>query len=217
MQAWMISSILSSMTGVAHSSIDQEKESANDLAELLIAVKAKNRDAFGAFYDMTVQRVFSLAMRITQQHTMAEEVVSDVYFQVWRQADTYSPERGSVIAWLCVLCRSRSLDALRRDSTAIRQAEVGIETVPEQDDSQGPPELLQSVEQRSAIHTALSKLTEQQRQLVALAYFRGYTHAELAMITGMPLGTVKTNIHRTMIKLKELMSDTTSMDSKSDK
>lgn len=204
------------MTGLADSPANQEMETTSDLADLLEAVKAKNRDAFDTLYDVTVQRVFSLAMRITQQHTLAEEVVSDVYFQVWRQADTYSSKRGSVLAWLCVLCRSRSLDALRRDNTVIRQAEVGIDRVPEQEDSQEPPDLLQSLEQGTAIHVALGQLNVQQRQQVALAYFRGYTHTELATITGMPVGTVKTHLYRTMIKLRELMSDVPGRDSKSD-
>ena len=211
---WAVSSIVSGMTGLADNSTDPGP--ASNLPALVNAVKAKNRDAFEALYDATVQRIFSLALRITRQHELAEEVVSDVYLQVWQKADSYSAERGKVIAWLCVLCRSRALDALRRDSAGVRQATVSLDAVAEEEDLREPPDLLQSVEQGSAIHVALGELNEQQRQLVALAYFRGHTHSELATITGMPIGTVKTHLHRAMIKLKEIMSNPADMNGESD-
>ncbi len=143
---------------------------ASDLASLIKEVKAKNRDAFEALYDATVQRVFSLAMRITQHRGLAEEVVSDVYLQVWQTAASYSPERGKVIAWLSILCRSRALDTLRRDNTAIRQMAVGLDTIPEPEDVCDPSDLLQSIEENTAIHAAVGQLTERQRQLVAQVY-----------------------------------------------
>lgn len=202
-----LSRIVAGMTELVDSSEDAQNAPTRDLVALLKAVEVKDRTAFEALYDVTVSRVFSLAMRITRQQALAEEVVSDVYFQVWRQAAAYSPGRGGVIAWLCVLCRSRALDALRRDNTALRQAEVGLDKVPEQLDSRDPSDLLQAVEQGSAVHAALRKLSEQQRQLVGLAYFKGYTHSELAAITRLPLGTVKTHLHRAMARLKELMSE----------
>lgn len=202
-----MSAIVSDMENFTDSPADLEAGSARDLVALLKAVQVKDRNAFEVLYDATVHRIFSLAMRITQQPALAEEVVSDVYLQVWQQAATYSPERGKVIAWLCVLCRSRALDALRRDKTAMLREEVGLDEVLEQEDAHEPPNLLLAVEQGSAVHGALGKLTEQQRQLVALAYFKGYTHSELAAITGTPVGTVKTHLRRTMLKLKELMSD----------
>lgn len=187
-------------------SLNLEMESTNNLDNLLEAVKAKNRNAFEMLYNSTIQRVFSLALRITQRQETAEEVVSDVYLQVWQQAATYVPERGKVIAWLCVLCRSRALDALRRDNTVLRQSAVDLDSVPEPGIPCDPPDLLQSVEEGSAVHVALGQLIEQQRQLLALAYFRGYTHSELAAFMDMPVGTVKTHLHRAMINLKQLMS-----------
>lgn len=213
---WAISAIVSDMTRMADSQADRDAGSVSDLAGLLVAVRAKNRDAFESLYDATVQRVFSLALRITRRQELAEDVVSDVYLQVWQRADSYSPDRGKVIAWLCVLCRSRALDALRRDNTAIRQVTVGLDTVKEPEDPNEPPDILQSVEQGSAIHAALGKLSEQQRQLVALAYFRGYTHSELAAFMNMPIGTVKTHLRRAMISLRRLISDGTGINGESD-
>lgn len=209
-----LSSMVSVMTGLADNSTDSGPVS--DLPALMNAVKAKNRDAFSALYDATVNRVYGLALRITRQQELAEEVVSDVYLQVWQKADSYSAERGKVIAWLCVLCRSRALDALRRDSAGVRQAMVSLDSVAEQKDLREPPDLLQSVEQGSSIHAALGELSEQQRQLVALAYFRGHTHTELATITGVPIGTVKSRLRRAIIKLKEIMSQSAETNGESD-
>ncbi len=207
---WNVSmwTIMFGMDNQVSSSAHLETVSESDLAALMNAVKARDRGAFAMLYDTTVRRIFGLALRITGQQELAEEVVNDVYLQVWRQAHSYAPERGKVIAWLCILCRSRALDALRRSNTRVRQTAIDRDnSVPEQRDPYPPPDLLAAVEQGSAVHAALSKLNDTQRQLVALAYLRGYTHSELARFLEMPIGTVKTHLHRAMIKLKELMSN----------
>ncbi|MCB1676127.1 MAG: sigma-70 family RNA polymerase sigma factor [Halioglobus sp.] len=181
--------------------------STSDLASLIRGIQARNRDAFGAFYDATIQRVYGLALRITRQRTLAEEVVGDVYLQVWQQAANYSPGRGTIVAWLSVICRSRALDALRRDGGHGRAISLDVGPAGESaDSSAAPDDIVQSVEQGSQIHMALMLLSERQRQLVALAYFRGYTHSEIATCVRMPIGTVKVNLHRAMKTLKEFMT-----------
>ncbi len=177
-----------------------------DLVDLIEAVQLKNRAAFEKLYDATVKRVFSLALRITQRKEMAEEVVGDVYLHVWQQASAYSSDRGKVISWLCILCRSRALDALRRDKQGIRRDTISLDAAPDQVEMSEPVDLLHAVERGSAIHNALGMLNEQQRQLVALAYFRGFSHSEIAGFTDLPIGTVKTTLRRTTIKLKQLRS-----------
>ncbi len=173
---------------------------------LLDAVKRKDRHAFEDFYDATVHRAYSLVLRITRQHEMAEEVVSDVYLQVWRQVERYDAARGNVMAWLTVLCRSRALDAVRRNRPAVTYEIYNNDVVPEIVDLEQPQELLIAIEEKSAVHRALLKLSEQQRQLLALAYFRGYSHNELAQFTGLPIGTVKTQLRRTLRALRDMMS-----------
>jgi len=175
------------------------------LGILLQAVAQKDRAAFENFYNATTERVLSLVMRITQQIDIAEEVVSDVYLHVWRQADRFDPARGNALAWLTVLCRSRALDTLRKNNAAPTSSAIPINEVPEPETADFPQDLLIAVEQKSAVHAALEKLEPNQRQLLALAYFRGYSHSELAQFTGMPLGTVKSQLRRTLKKLKELM------------
>ena len=179
--------------------------SESHLAELLHAVANKDRAAFEAFYDATTERALNLVSRITRNLDIAEEVVSDVYLQVWRQADRFDTARGNALAWLTVLCRSRALDTMRKVSAAPTSGAVPISEMPEAETTEFPQDLLIAVEQHSAVHAALEKLEPNQRQLLALAYFRGYSHRELADFTGMPLGTVKTQLRRTLAKLKELV------------
>ncbi len=199
------SAIVSAMNANSETRHSDAERGRTRLGELLQAVAQKDRTAFEAFYNATTERVLSLVMRITQQIDIAEEVVSDVYLQVWRQADRFDPGRGNALAWLSILCRSRALDTLRKNNTAPTSSAIPISEVPEAEAADFPQDLLIALEQKSAVHAALEKLEPNQRQLLALAYFRGYSHSELAQFTGMPLGTVKTQLRRSLSKLKELV------------
>ncbi len=199
------SAIVSVMSADSKNTQAGAEHGVSRLGELLQAVANKDRTAFEAFYDATTERVLSLVLRITQQIDIAEEVVSDVYLQVWRQADRFDPARGNALAWLTMLCRSRALDTLRKNNTAPTSSAIPIGEIPEPEAADFPQDPLIAVEQHSAVHNALDKLEPDQRQLLALAYFRGYSHSELAEFTGMPLGTVKTQLRRSISKLKELV------------
>ncbi|MEN8133277.1 MAG: sigma-70 family RNA polymerase sigma factor, partial [Pseudomonadota bacterium] len=175
------------------------------LATLLSRIVRQDKNAFELFYDTTVSRVYGLAMRVTRRHELAEEVVCDVYLQVWRQAQRYDPSRGPVMAWLMILGRSRALDLLRREqksapdesySTEIRNAERPAHT----------GDVIAAVQHNSTLHSALKTLDNHQRQLLSLAFFKGYSHSELANFTGLPLGTVKTQLRRAMITLKKQLT-----------
>ena len=200
------SAIVSVMSADAEARHSDAERGEPRLGKLLQAVAQKDRTAFDAFYNATTERVLSLVLRITRQIDIAEEVVSDVYLQVWRQADRFDPARGNALAWLTILCRSRALDTLRKNNSAPTSSAIPISEIPEAEADDLPQDLLIAVEQHSAVPAALEKLEPDQRQLLALAYFRGYSHSELAQFTGMPLGSVKTQLRRTISKLKELVS-----------
>jgi len=176
------------------------------LADLLVEIASSNKPSFEAFYDATIKRTYSLALRITRKDDIAEEVISDLYMQVWRNAKKYQPELSSVIAWLAMMCRSRSFDALRQRKSHTNES-TNIDHITEPAIDETPQDLLLATEQHTTLYQALSQLKAQERQLVALAYFRGYTHAEMAAFTGIPLGTVKTQIRRATIALKSIMID----------
>lgn len=184
--------------GVKDSSEGEELES------LLAAIAQRDESAFGTFYDATLGRAYGLALRITQRHEFAEEVICDVYLQVWRQADHFDPRRGDALAWLMLLCRSRALDLLRRESHMAQSEPLTETRLAEQ--AFHPQDLYSVREQNKALCEALESLDEHQRQLLALAFFRGYSHNELASFTGLPLGTVKTRLRRAMAILKERLS-----------
>lgn len=182
-----------------------DRTNATDLESLVAAIVRQDRVAFAAFYDATTSHVFGLALRITRSIEIAEEVVSDVFLQVWRQADRFDPVRGNALAWLTILSRSRALDSMRRDCKSPTYGALSACDIPELEFAECSQDLLVATEEHSAVHAALAKLDADQRQLLALAYFRGMSHSELAEVTGMPLGTVKTRLRRALIELKALV------------
>ena len=175
---------------------DQEK-----LLVYLSGIKEKDEDALSGFYDDTLTRVYGLAIRITGTGMEAEEVVSDVYWQVWQQADQYNSKKASIIGWLLTICRSRAIDQLRRrnrtESTASDQSPEELAA-----DFENPEYLLASLQSKTSISNALQNLSVDQRQLLSLAFFRGMSYSEVAEYTGIPLGTVKSHIRRGLTYLK---------------
>ncbi|MBI5040048.1 MAG: sigma-70 family RNA polymerase sigma factor [Gammaproteobacteria bacterium] len=172
------------------------------LEALLAAVADRDEAAFAAFYDATSARAYALILRITQMATLAEEVMSDVYLQVWQQAQRFDAARGNAQAWLFMLCRSRALDHLRRREPAETHADPdGLRNEAVSDAS--PLDLLLALDRTTAIHAAVAQLGEVERQLLALAFFRGLSHQEIADQTGMPLGTVKTVLRKSLHTLKD--------------
>jgi RNA polymerase sigma-70 factor (ECF subfamily) len=189
-------------------------ESANDpsppacerdgqLAALLKSAASGNARAFEAFYSATVRPAMSLARRIAGD-AYAEDVLADAYFQAWREAERFDGARGSAMAWLLTITRSRALDRMRQES--LRHA--GAAPVADDDagppcDDPGPPDLLESVEARSRLHDLIAALSPNERWVLGLAYFRDHTQTEIAQVTGLPLGTVKSLINRAQHKLRD--------------
>ncbi|HXE40378.1 MAG TPA: sigma-70 family RNA polymerase sigma factor, partial [Azonexus sp.] len=138
----------------------------------------------------------------------AEEVVEDTFWQVWRQAPRFDPGRGSATGWMLNMTRSRALDALRRAGTVECAAEAGEH---EPDLAAGPEDLFAANEVGQQLESALAGLEPLPRQLVALAFFRGLSHEEIAVHTGLPLGTVKSHIRRALGRLRETLLPGTSM------
>lgn len=181
-------------------------EENDPLRKLLEAVARHDQQALAALYERSIDKVYTLAYRITQSHETAEEVVNDVYLQVWHNVHTYDASRASVAGWLCVICRSRALDAVRRNqSNVANRIDEGCRIDPLQDERQ-LHDLLVVMERNAVVHTALVQLEQTPRQLLALAFFKGYTHQQLADFTGMPLGTVKATLRRAVAKLQQYLA-----------
>lgn len=191
-----------------HETIQSESKRLNGkLCKLLSKISAKDKTAFERFYDQTITLCFSQALRISRRDDIAEEVVSDVYMQVWNKASSYDEQRSGVMTWLMMICRSRALDALRKRKNQQAKESVSIDAIAEPYTDDDPQAMLSAVQQGNFLHSALLKLKPQQRQLLSLAYFQGLTHNEISNYTDIPLGTVKTQIRRAIIMLQELSQE----------
>lgn len=171
----------------------------------LAAIAQQDESALAALYDATLGRVYGLALRITRKPEAAEEVVADVYLQVWRKAATYDAARGRALTWLLTICHSRALDQLRRKDEAEAHPEPEALRPDLHEGDNDPLDLLQAIENQSVIYAALESLNPIQRQLIALAFFKGLSHQEAADQSGLPLGTVKTHIRRALEQLRQAL------------
>ncbi len=180
----------------------------NEPLQALLARMARGEEAaLASFYDATVARVYALARRIVRETQTAEEIVSDVYLQIWQQAERYDPGRGPVLAWLMTVCRSRALDRLRRRDAADPYPEPDRLRPDLYRDDIGPLELVAALEQASRVRAALAELDEKEQRLLALAFFQGLSHREIAAHTRMPLGSVKTVLRRAVEALRARLTD----------
>ena len=161
-----------------------------------------NERALGELFDATLDKVFGVAIRIVGDSTLAEDVVTDVYHDAWRNAARYRPNRGRPITWLLAICRNRALDEIRHEASMARKVEAAAALeVPVS--VAGPDDLLETVEAGHVVHSLLATISPDDRQLLALAYFRGLSHQQIADQTGLPLGTVKSRIRRALSTLGE--------------
>ena len=176
------------------------------LQEWIARVVDSDQTALGLLYESLVGQVYGLALRITRRVQLAEEVVQDTFWQVWRQAPRFGPERGSAKAWIMTIARSRALDALRRIELNECKLEPEALALLEASDDDIPSDLLEAMQQGHQLHTALASLESMPRQLVSLAFFRGLSHDEIAEHTGLPLGTVKSHIRRALLTLQQILT-----------
>ncbi len=178
--------------------------------ELLGDVERGQEYALRTLYDRHASTLLGVAYRILGEHADAEEVVLETFTQAWRQAASYDKTRGSVIAWLSTIARSRALDLMR---AATRRARTRVDAV--QGVVDGPPAMgnvgrepdyaAEQNERRQRVQTALADLPDDQRKAIELAYYGGMSQSEIAHHLNEPLGTVKTRIRSGMMKLRDAL------------
>jgi RNA polymerase sigma factor (sigma-70 family) len=174
----------------------------DDLVYLVGEISRGNERALEQLYDATVGKLYALAFAILRHMEDAEEVVCATYAHAWANSSSYNPARGSVLAWLLMMCRSRAIDRARQ-LRAMRSI-VDLSSLSDmQCEDTRPDDLLALVQQRSRICSALEKLSPERRRLVALAFFAGMSHSEMAEATHIPLGTVKSHMRRALRELRE--------------
>jgi RNA polymerase sigma factor (sigma-70 family) len=166
--------------------------------------------ALASLYDATVQRVYSLVRRFVPNDAAAQDVTQEVYMQAWAQAERFDAQRGTVMAWLLNLARSRALDAWRKQSASPVLADSGIADNAAQQltSSSQPLDLIDAMDTRCALHAALAQLPALTRQMLSLAFFQDMSHQQISDHLRMPLGTVKSTVRRALLTLREHLQQT---------
>jgi RNA polymerase sigma-70 factor (ECF subfamily) len=170
-------------------------------AALMRRIVDRDETALATLYDRYAGLVYPVALRILKDASLAEEILQDIFYQLWRTASVFDPSRGSLSAWLLVCARNRAISRLR-GRTAEPTGELYEQSVV------FPVNLetdLAQAQQISRVRAALENLQPAQRQALELAYFEGLTHTEIARRIGEPLGTVKTRLRSAMEYLKRAL------------
>jgi RNA polymerase sigma-70 factor (ECF subfamily) len=176
--------------------------------EIVQRIARREPEAFTAFYDSHSPMVFGFLCRLLTERTEAEDALQETFWQVWRQAGSYDSSRGSPQAWLIQIARSRGLDRLRQVRLRAKRDAGPIDDLYEQLSSKDRTDTKAMEQDREqAVRRALNGLPLEQREVVTLAYFNGFTHQEIAARLGTPLGTIKTRIRLGMLKLEKLFQD----------
>ena len=173
---------------------------------LLARVLKGDQQAFSQLYDHSSTLLFTLALRILGNREEAVELLQDVYWEVWRKVSRYDVGRGTPVAWLITLTKSRAIDRLRARASRGYQATNSLEagTAAEvADPGPSPYETQADQELRAAVEAAVAGLPHAQQQAIELAYYEGLSHAEIASRLNQPLGTVKTRIKLGMSRLRD--------------
>lgn len=177
------------------------------LENIIEGIFNQEEDALEALYELTLPRVYGLAVKITNNKELAEEVVVDTYWQVWKDASDYNRHKGPLIAWVLVICRSRAIDAIRSNACHSHMNTKACDWSEElgfyAETSLEPQNQLQQSQSNIALHQYMNALNATQKQLIYLGYFKGLSHEEIATHMLMPLGTVKSNIKRAQATLKK--------------
>jgi RNA polymerase sigma-70 factor (ECF subfamily) len=178
-------------------------------AMLVHQLLQRDVDAFEQLYDRHSRIVYALVLRIVQQASTAEEVVQDVFLQLWRNARRYDTRRGPFVPWLIAVARNRALDHLRLKSERQRRRENQTEELPPVIDFPQFEKALDEKRRAERVRAVMSSLNPQQKKAIELAYFEGLSHTEIAETLKEPLGTVKSWIRNGLLRLKEGLQATT--------
>jgi len=184
-----------------------------DLSRLLAQSSLGDRAAFATLYERTSSHLLAVVLRINRDRAQAEDILQEVYVNVWRAASSFDAAQSQPLTWLTSIARNRAIDSLRRLSTQPQFRTVGLaadgsdreeESVYDTlaDDAPGPLDLLSRASDARSLAACMDQLSALQRQSVALAFFQGLSHVEVAEQLRQPLGTVKSWVRRALMTLK---------------
>lgn len=174
--------------------------------DLLLLTAEGNREAFTLLYDRTAARILGLVRRVLIDQAQSEEVTQDVFLEVWQNAKRFDPARGKALSWVLTIAHRRAIDRVRSSqSSRDRDYSVGV-----RDYEASRDDVAESVETRwehQRVTSALSLLTDHQRQALELTYYRGLTNVEAALQAGVPVNTMKSRLRDSLRALRRLVAD----------
>jgi RNA polymerase sigma-70 factor, ECF subfamily len=184
------------------------------LAQMLARVGLGDRAAFAALYKAVSAQLLGVILRIQRDRAQAEDVLQEIFVSIWRAAQGYNAARAQPLTWLTSIARNRAIDSLRRGKTEVDTVSaLGgdddddgpnlVDTLPS--DLDGPVEMLAQAAQARAVSHCIGALSAEQQQCVALAYYQGLSHSEVAAHLKQPLGTVKSWVRRALMALKDCL------------
>ncbi|WP_417511014.1 ECF RNA polymerase sigma factor SigK [Microbacterium sp.] len=182
-----------------------EDGSASDLAaDLLVRVASGDQRAFAELYDLLSSRVFGLILRVLVNRAQSEEVLQEVFLEIWQSAARFAPNKGQGRTWILTVAHRRAVDRVRASqSSSDRDIRAGIRDIGVAHDSVAEQVEL-SIEGERVV-SALSRLPESQREAIVLSYYGGYSQSEIAVLVGTPLGTIKTRMRDGLSRLRSEM------------
>jgi RNA polymerase sigma-70 factor (ECF subfamily) len=175
--------------------------------ELIRRVNQRDQNALSELYRRYGALVYSLALRVLQNSTMAEEATQDTFLKVWYQSATWDADKGKLVSWLLTITRYTAIDRLRRERRRPNESSVAIDDTFEiADENAVVDDPL--VQDGRALRALMNRLPAEQVQVIELAFFQGMSHSEIAEHLRLPLGTVKTRVRLGLQKLKDLWTET---------
>ena len=195
---------------------DPSQTRAQALADALARTALGDRAAFATLYRLTRAHLFAVVLRIQPDRAQAEDVLQEVFVNIWRAAGSFDAARSQPQTWLISIARNRAIDSLRRRKSEVPTLSTHVPGADGDEDTDrlanlpsddaGPLQLLQRSADARRIGQCLGELSTEQQQCVALAFYQGLSHAEVAAHLAQPLGTVKSWVRRALIALKDCLA-----------
>lgn len=173
------------------------------IEQALASCARGDKSALRCIYERECPRMLGVAQRILRRRALAEEAVQDAFILIWRHADRFDPARGSGLTWIYAILRNRALSILRDEKRVDLEESPVTQEVPSEEDD--PETVMAKLSDAEALKACLGALAPQRREMVLLAFAQGLSHGEIAGRLGMPLGTIKSWIRRSLISLRECL------------
>lgn len=178
-------------------------------------IQSRDADALEELYNLYNRLLFGMVLSIVKKREEAEDVLQEIFVKIWNKAESFNPDRGNVYSWIVTLTRNKAIDRIRskgyktqqKQSISIHEPLFSLEG-----DKYDPMETTIFSDRAELVKKALDKIPENQREVIKIAYYRGWTQSEISNHLDIPLGTVKTRTRQGMIKLKRILGEFISTD-----